>query len=109
MAGKNVLTLTDENFDREVVESDVPVVVDIWADWCQPCKMLAPTIDELAEDYAGRVKVGKLDTDANPQVPTRLGVTAIPTVLIYQGGKVVKKFTGFTAKGEFVAELDKVA
>ena len=109
MATNNVHTLTEENFEREVVQSELPVLVDVWADWCQPCRMLSPTIDELADEYAGRVKVGKVDTDANPNLSMKLGVTAVPTVLIYRDGKVVKKFTGLLPKRDFAAELDKVA
>jgi len=106
MAGENVATFTDDNFQSEVLGSDLPVLVDFWAEWCMPCKMLAPTIEELAEDYAGKVKVGKLDTDANRATPPQYGISAIPTVLLFQNGEVTKKFVGQKSKAELAAELD---
>src|SRR4051812_28553944 len=81
MAAENVIELTDENFEAEVLKSDKPVLVDFWAEWCMPCKMLGPTIDKLAKDYNGKVKVGKVDTDANRDVSMRFGISAIPTVI----------------------------
>jgi thioredoxin 1 len=108
MSGKNVLEFTDDNFASEVLESDVPVLVDFWAEWCMPCRMLAPTIDEIANDYAGKVKVGKVDTDANRDVSLKFGISAIPTIMLFQGGQVVRKFVGVMPKKEFVAELQKV-
>lgn len=109
MASENILELTDDNFDQEVLHSDVPVLVDLWADWCMPCRMIAPTIDELAEQYAGRIKVGKLDTDANPKVSAKLGISAIPTIILFKDGQIVRKFVGIAPKQEYVAELNKVA
>jgi thioredoxin 1 len=100
MAGANVLELTDDNFDAEVINSDVPVLVDFWAEWCMPCKMLGPTIDELADEYAGKVKVGKVDTDNSRGVSSRYGITAIPTIMLFRDGEVVKKFVGLTSKKE---------
>ena len=108
MASENVLELTDENFEQEVVKSDKPVLVDFWAEWCQPCKMVAPTVSDLADEYAGRVKVGKLDTDANTNVAGRFGISAIPTIMLFRDGQVVRKFVGVTPKREFAAELEKV-
>ena len=107
MAHENVREFTDDNFKAEAIESDVPVLVDFWADWCQPCHIIAPTIDELAEDYAGRVKVGKVDTDANRGISVELGISSIPTVILFKDGQIVRKFVGVTAKNDFVAELDK--
>lgn len=107
MAGDSVLELGDENFDQEVLQSDTPVLVDFWADWCMPCKMLAPTIEELANEFDGRVKVGKVDTDANRDVSVKFEISAIPTILLFKGGEVVRKFVGVTSKQEFVAELEK--
>ena len=107
MSSENVVELTDDNFKSEAIDSDQPVLVDFWAEWCQPCKMIAPTIDQLAQDYAGRVKVGKVDTDANREVSIEYGISSIPTVILLKGGQVVHKFVGVTAKGDFVAELDK--
>ena len=109
MANANVLELTDDNFDQEVLSSSQPVLVDIWASWCAPCRALAPTIDELANEYAGRVKVGKLDTDANQAVAGKLGISAIPTVILYKDGQIVRRFVGVSPKDEYVAELNKVA
>ena len=107
MSSENVIEFTDDNFKTEAIESDVPVLVDFWAEWCQPCKMIAPTIDQLAQDYAGRVRVGKVDTDANREVSIEYGISSIPTVILLKGGQVVHKFVGVTAKDDFVAELDK--
>ncbi len=107
MAHENVREFTDDNFKTEAIEADQPVLVDFWADWCQPCHIIAPTIDELAEDYAGRVKVGKVDTDANRGISVELGISSIPTVILFKDGQIVRKFIGVTAKNDFVAELDK--
>ena len=109
MASEGVLELTDDNFEQEVTASDQPVLVDFWAEWCMPCRMLAPTIEELANDFAGRVKIAKMDTDANRDVPTKLGISAIPTVILFKGGQVVQKFVGVTPKQEFADELEKAA
>ncbi len=107
MSNENVVEFTDDNFKTEAIASDVPVLVDFWAEWCQPCKMIAPTIDQLAQDYAGRVKVGKVDTDTNREVSIEYGISSIPTVILLKGGQVIHKFVGVTAKDDFVAELDK--
>ncbi|BAM04034.1 thioredoxin [Phycisphaera mikurensis] len=109
MASEAVQEFTDTNFQSEVLEADTPVVVDFWAEWCMPCRMLTPTIEKLATDYDGKVKVGKLDTDANREVSVKHEITAIPTVLVFKGGEVVKKFVGVTQEAEFKAELDKLA
>jgi len=106
MAHENVLEFTDDNFKQEVLSSDKPVLVDFSADWCPPCHMIAPTIDELAEDYAGRVKVGKVDTDANGDVSLELQISSIPTVMLFKDGEMVRKFVGVTAKQHFASELD---
>ena len=106
MTYENVLECTDDNFKQEVLSSDKPVLVDFWADWCQPCHIITPTINELAEDYAGRVKVGKVDTDANRDVSLELEISSIPTVILFKGGEMVRKFVGVTAKQQFTSELD---
>lgn len=106
MAGKNTKEFTDANFEAEVLKSDVPVLVDFWAEWCMPCRMIAPTIDELAEEYAGRVKIGKVDTDANRDTGFKYGISAIPTILLFKNGQVTQKFVGLTKKADFKAALD---
>ncbi len=107
MAHENVREFTDDNFKAEAIEADEPVLVDFWAEWCQPCRMIAPTIEALAEEYAGRVKVGKVDTDANRGISVELGISSIPTVILFKDGQILRKFVGVTAKNDFVAELDK--
>ncbi|MEE9130422.1 MAG: thioredoxin [Phycisphaerales bacterium] len=107
MAHENVREFTDDNFKTEAIEADQPVLVDFWAEWCQPCRMIAPTIEALADEYAGRVKVGKVDTDANRGISVELGISSIPTVILFKDGQIVRKFVGLTAKNDFVAELDK--
>ena len=109
MSDETVLEFTDANFDEQVMQSNVPVLVDFWAEWCMPCRMVAPTVEELAKEYAGKVKVGKLDTDANKEVAVKFGITAIPTIILYNGGEVTRKFIGVTTKQQFVEELDKLA
>ena len=106
MAAENVLELTDQNFEAEVLKSDKPVLVDFWAEWCMPCKMLGPTIDKLAKDYAGKVKVGKVDTDANRDVSMRFGISAIPTVILFKNGQIAQKFVGLRKEQEFKEVLD---
>ena len=88
---ENVVEFTDGNFQSEVIDSDVPVLVDFWAPWCGPCKMIAPTIDELANDYAGRVKIGKLNTDENQQIPTNYQIQGIPTILLFKGRRACRQ------------------
>jgi thioredoxin 1 len=109
MAGQNVLELTDQNFEQEVLKSAQPVLVDFWAEWCMPCRMLAPTIEKIATDYAGKVKVGKIDTDANREVSIKYGISAIPTVILFKDGQVAQKFVGLRQERDFKAALDAVA
>ena len=106
MASEAVLELTDDTFDTEVIDSDQPVLVDFWAEWCMPCRALAPTIDELAKDYDGKIKVAKVDIDSNRDVTTKYGINAIPTVLLFKNGEVAKQFVGITPKGTFASEID---
>lgn len=108
MASEAVKEFNDANFEAEVVQSDVPVLVDFWAEWCMPCRMLAPTIDEIADEFEGKVKVGKVDTDANRDISVKYGISAIPTIFLFKGGEVVKKFVGMTQKQEFVDALNEV-
>ncbi len=108
MASDDVLQFTDANFDTDVVQSDVPVLVDFWAEWCQPCHMITPIIDALAAEFKGKVKVGKVDTDANRDVSIKYGISAIPTIILFQDGEVIKKFVGLTAKDQFEAALNEL-
>ena len=108
MAGPETFEFTDDNFDDAVLQSDVPVLVDFWAEWCGPCKALAPVINELAKEYAGRAKVGKLDTDGNREVSVRFSVSAIPTVILFNSGEIVEKFVGLRGKKDLQAALDGV-
>jgi thioredoxin 1 len=87
MASANVMTLTSDNWQKEVVESDKPVLVDFWATWCGPCRQLSPTIDRIADNYAGRVKVGKVNVDDNQELAMQYGITSIPRVLLFKGGQ----------------------
>ena len=106
MASEFVKEFTDQNFEAEVLKSDVPVLVDFWAEWCGPCRMLAPTIEKLAKDYQGRVKVGKVDTDSNRDISTKYGISAIPTVILFKNGQVAQKFVGLRKEPEFKEALD---
>ena len=106
MASENVKEFNDENFEQEVLKSEQPVLVDFWAEWCMPCRMLAPTIEKLAADYQGKIKVGKLDTDANRDVSIKYGISAIPTVILFKDGKVAQKFVGLRQEKDFKEVLD---
>ena len=108
MSGPNTLEFTDANFDAEVIQADVPVLVDFWAEWCMPCKALAPTIDALADEYAGKAKVGKVDTDSNKEMAAKLGISAIPTVILFQGGEIKEKFVGLRSKNDFANALNQL-
>ncbi|MCC5823759.1 MAG: thioredoxin [Phycisphaerales bacterium] len=109
MANPHVKAFTDDNFDQEVLKADAPVVVDFWAEWCMPCKVLGPTIDELAEKYAGKAVVGKMDIDAHKEAASRYGISAIPTVIIFKDGQVARKFVGLTNKEDLAAAIDALA
>lgn len=109
MASEVVREFTDSNFEDEVIKSDKPVLVDFWAEWCTPCRMLAPIIEELAGQYKDKVKVGKVDTDANRDTAMKFNISAVPTIILFQKGQVVRKFVGVTPKQEFEAELEKLA
>ncbi len=106
MAGQNVVEFTDQNFEEQVLKSEVPVLVDFWAEWCMPCRMLAPTIEKIATDYNGKVKVGKVDTDANREISIKYGISAIPTVILFKNGQVAQKFVGLRQEKDFKAALD---
>ena len=103
----NAIELTDANFDEEVISSDIPVIVDFWAIWCGPCKMIAPVIEEIAEEYRGKIKVGKLDVDNNRQIATNFMIRSIPTLLIFKNGRVVEQIIGVVAKSNLVEKVEK--
>jgi thioredoxin 1 len=106
MAGQNVKEFTDGNFDEEVLKSSEPVLVDFWAEWCGPCRMLAPTIEKIANEYTGKVKVGKIDTDVNRDVSIKYNISAIPTVILFKDGQVAQKFVGLRQEKDFKAAID---
>ncbi len=107
MASQHVKELTDQNFEAEVLKSEVPTLVDFWAVWCGPCKQIAPMVDALAETYAGKLKVAKMDVDHHQIVPQQYGIRSIPTLLIFKGGKVVGQFVGVTNRSKLEAEIQK--
>ena len=107
MASNDVIQLQDSTFDKEVLKSDVPVLVDFWAVWCGPCKMIAPAVDELATQYTGKVKVAKMDVDQHQQVPQQFGIRSIPTLLLFKGGRVVDTIVGAVSKSKLEDSLKK--
>jgi len=105
---KNVVELTDENFEEQIGRAATPMLVDFWAEWCMPCRMLAPTIAELADDYAGRLIVAKVNTDEARKAAIKLGITSIPTVIVFKDGQMVKRFVGLQQKADLAAAIDEV-
>ncbi|MCC7388115.1 MAG: thioredoxin [Phycisphaerales bacterium] len=106
MASQNVHEFTTDNFQAQVLDADGPVLVDFWAEWCMPCRMLAPTIDQIADEFAGKAKVGKVDTDNNQAIGVQYEISAIPTVIIFHAGQPVRKFVGLTNKADLAAALN---
>ncbi|MBI4810045.1 MAG: thioredoxin [Ignavibacteriales bacterium] len=104
---KNIITATDDNFQKEVIESDLPVLVDFWAPWCRPCRMIAPTVEELANEYVGKLKVAKLNTDENMDSAINYGIRSIPTLGIFRDGKMVDAVIGAVPKKALKAKLDQ--
>jgi len=109
MAGLNVINLTQENFAKEVLESSTPILVDFWAEWCGPCKMIAPVLDELAEEYDGKVRIGKVNIDNEQGLAAEYGVRAIPTLLLFQKGQVAEQIVGLKSKRDLKNSFDKLA
>lgn len=104
---EGVLEFTDQNFDADVIGSDTPVLVDFWAEWCAPCKMIAPTVEALAREYEGQVRIGKLNIDENPSVPSKFGIRGIPTLMLFKGGEVAEQIVGVKPKADLKAAIDR--
>ncbi|HVU08225.1 MAG TPA: thioredoxin [Verrucomicrobiae bacterium] len=109
MASPLIVTLTQENFAQQVLQSPVPVLVDFWAEWCGPCKMIAPLLDELADEYDGRVKIGKVNSDENQTLAAEYGIRAIPTLLLFNKGQITDQIVGARSKRDLKTSLDRVA
>tara|TARA_B100000446_G_scaffold111764_1_gene104460 strand:- start:183 stop:509 length:327 start_codon:yes stop_codon:yes gene_type:complete len=105
---KNLIEFTDDNFDTEVLKSDLPVLVDFWAEWCGPCKMITPIIEEISSDYAGKIKVGKVNVDFNNQVAMQYGIRGIPALLVFKDGAVANQIVGAVPKNDITQILDEV-
>jgi thioredoxin 1 len=109
MAARNIVNLTQENFAKEVLQSTTPILVDFWAEWCGPCKMIAPILDELAEEYDGRIKIGKVDIDGQQALAAEYSVRAVPTLLLFNQGQVADQIVGLRSKRDLKASFDRVA
>ena len=105
----NAMAVTDGNFEAEVINSETPVVVDFWAEWCGPCKLIAPVLDELAGEYDGKVRLTKLNVDENPEMAGKYGVRSIPTLLFFKGGQIVDQVIGAASKPDLQKRLDAIA
>ena len=104
---ENILNVNDDSFDEDVLNSDTPVLIDYWAEWCGPCKMIAPTLEEVASEYQGRVKVAKLNIDDNPGTPPKYGIRSIPTLMLFKSGQVEATKVGAVSKAQLTAFLDE--
>ncbi|MBW1730750.1 MAG: thioredoxin [Deltaproteobacteria bacterium] len=104
----DLLEVTDENFEEEILKSDIPALVDFWAEWCPPCKMVGPVVEELAKEYYGKIKIGKMNVDENRQTPAKYGIRAIPTLILFKDGNVAQTIVGALGKGAIEEELKKV-
>ena len=109
MAAANIVSLTQENFDQEVIKSSTPVLVDFWAQWCNPCRALTPILDELAQEYEGRIRIGKVNIDEHQEIAAQYGIRSIPTLLLFQQGQVAEQLVGLRSKRDLKQAFDRVA
>ncbi len=104
----DLLHVTDSNFEDEIIKASLPCMVDFWAEWCGPCKMIGPIVEELAKEYDGKIKIAKMDVDQNRQTPAKFGIRNIPTLILFKDGKVVQTIVGAQSKGKLADELNKL-